>query len=71
MKLLSKKEKLEIHKILLDLYPESRCALEYSSPFELFVASRLSAQCTDERVNKVTKELFKKHKTPEDFLSLL
>ena len=70
MKLLSKKEKLEIHKILLDLYPESRCALEYSSPFELFVASRLSAQCTDERVNKVTKELFKKHKTPEDFALL-
>ncbi len=70
MKLLSKKEKLEIHKILLDLYPESRCALEYSSPFELLVASRLSAQCTDERVNKVTKELFKKHKTPEDFALL-
>ncbi len=70
MKLLSKKEKLEIHRILLDLYPESRCALEFSSPFELFVASRLSAQCTDERVNKVTEELFKKYKTPNDFASL-
>ena len=70
MKILSKKEKLEIHKILLDLYPESRCALEYSSPFELFVASRLSAQCTDERVNKVTEELFKKYKTPEQFSNL-
>lgn len=70
MKLLSKKEKLEIHGILLDLYPHRRCALDYSSPFELFVASRLSAQCTDVRVNIVTDELFKKYKTPEEFAAL-
>ncbi len=70
MKLLSKKEKLEIHAILLDIYPHRRCALDYSSPFELFVASRLSAQCTDVRVNIVTRELFEKYNTPEQFAAL-
>lgn len=45
-------------------------ALEYSSPYELLVAVILSAQCTDERVNKVTRELFKKYNTPEKMLSL-
>lgn len=70
MKLLTKKEKLEIHKLLLELYPHRRCALEYSTPFELLVASRLSAQCTDVRVNIVTEELFKKYSTPQDFASL-
>ena len=70
MKLLTKKEKLEIHKLLLELYPHRRCALEYSTPFELLVASRLSAQCTDVRVNIVTEELFKKYRTPQDFASL-
>lgn len=70
MKLLTKKEKLEIHKLLLELYPNRRCALEYSTPFELLVASRLSAQCTDVRVNIVTAELFKKYSKPEDFAYL-
>jgi len=70
MKLLTKKEKLEIHKLLLELYPHRRCALEYSTPFELLVASRLSAQCTDVRVNIVTEELFKKYSKPEDFAEL-
>ena len=70
MKLLTKKEKLEIHKLLLELYPHRRCALEYSTPFELLVASRLSAQCTDVRVNIVTEDLFKKYRTPQDFASL-
>ena len=68
--LLSRDECLEIHKRLLELYPHRRCALDYSSPFELFVASRLSAQCTDIRVNLVTTELFKEYKTPEDFAAL-
>lgn len=45
-------------------------ALEFSSPYELLVAVILSAQCTDERVNKVTRELFKKYDTPEKMLSL-
>lgn len=54
---------------ILELYPQGECALEYRDPFELLVASRLSAQCTDVRVNIVTAEMFKKLKTPEDFAS--
>ncbi len=54
---------------ILELYPEGACALEYRDPFELLVASRLSAQCTDVRVNIVTSEMFKTLKTPEDFAS--
>lgn len=61
VKLLSKKNALEIHKRLLELYPERKCALNFKSPYELLVASRLSAQCTDIRVNIVTEELFKKY----------
>ena len=48
-------------------YPDVKCALDFSSPLELLVASRLSAQCTDVRVNIVCKELFKKYKTVSDF----
>jgi len=69
-KLLTKKEKLEICGLLLEMYPQRRCALDYSTPFELFVSSRLSAQCTDVRVNIVTEELFRKYSTPEDFAAL-
>ena len=52
------------------LYPNARPALEYSSPYELLIAVILSAQCTDERVNKVTANLFKKHNTPHTMLEL-
>ena len=48
-------------------YPDVKCALDFSSPLELLVASRLSAQCTDIRVNIVCNELFKKYKTVSDF----
>ena len=48
-------------------YPDVKCALDFSSPLELLVASRLSAQCTDVRVNIVCNELFKKYKTVSDF----
>ncbi len=48
-------------------YPNARIALNYSNPLELLVATMLSAQCTDERVNRVTKELFKKYRTAEDY----
>lgn len=51
-------------------YPDAKCALHHSNPFELLVATILSAQCTDERVNKVTPELFRKHPTPRDFAAL-
>lgn len=52
------------------LYPDAKPALEYSSAYELLVAVILSAQCTDERVNKVTKILFEEHNTPEKMLAL-
>nr|BBH91275.1 endonuclease III [Thermosporothrix sp. COM3] len=49
------------------LYPDARCSLNYSNPLELLVATQLSAQCTDERVNKVTATLFQKYRTVEDY----
>lgn len=48
-------------------YPDARCSLNYTTPHELLVATILSAQCTDERVNKTTPALFAKYKSPEDF----
>lgn len=52
------------------MYPEARCALEHRSPWELLVATILSAQCTDKRVNLVTPGLFAKYPTPRDFASV-
>ena len=64
----SKKERaLQVIDILKKLYPVATTALKAGNPFQLLVSVILSAQCTDERVNLVTKELFKKYKTPEDF----
>jgi len=57
----------EIIKILRKAYPKSKTALRNKSPFELLVSTILSAQCTDERVNKITPDLFKKYKNPRDF----
>jgi endonuclease-3 len=48
-------------------YPEARCALDHQDPLQLLVATILSAQCTDVRVNMVTRELFKKYKTAADY----
>ena len=55
---------------LAKLYPDAKPALHFNSPYELLVAVILSAQCTDERVNKVTEILFKEHNTPESMLKL-
>ena len=58
----SQKEKIRIKKIinlLLNAYPDSKCSLEYENAFQLLVATILSAQCTDKRVNLVTRKLFK------------
>ena len=66
-------EQDKINKILQELfhlYPDAAPALHYKTPYELLVAVILSAQCTDERVNKVTAELFKKHNTPRTMLEL-
>ncbi|NOZ55794.1 MAG: endonuclease III [Calditrichaeota bacterium] len=49
-------------------YPDARVELNYSSAFELLVATILAAQCTDAKVNQVTAELFKKYRTPEDYV---
>lgn len=55
---------------LEELFPNPMCELQFDSEYELLVAVILSAQCTDRRVNQVTKELFKKYNTPKDFASL-
>lgn len=57
-------------RILSELYKDARPALHYATAYELLIAVILSAQCTDERVNKVTAELFKEHNTPETMLLL-
>ena len=61
----------EILKRLKKEYPLAKIALEFENPFQLLVSTILSAQCTDERVNLVTKSLFKKYKKPQDFLNVL
>src|SRR5438034_11786060 len=53
--------------ILKRLYPQARCRLDHRTPLELLVATILSAQCTDDRVNIVTKDLFKKYRSAEDY----
>jgi endonuclease-3 len=52
-------------------YPDAHCALHHSSAFELLIATILSAQCTDERVNIVTADLFRKYRAPQDYLGVL
>jgi endonuclease-3 len=58
----------EIVRRLKDEYPNAHCALNHGNAFELLVATILSAQCTDERVNIVTETLFRKYRSPQDFL---
>lgn len=57
----------EVSKILYESYPEATCSLDYKEPLELLIATMLAAQCTDERVNIVTKELFKKYQSVYDY----
>jgi endonuclease-3 len=56
--------------ILKRTYPHAKCSLDHSTPLELLVATILSAQCTDDRVNIVTKTLFRKYRTPEDYANV-
>jgi endonuclease III len=66
-----KTKKLRVEKIynrLDPVYTMEKTALEYRTPFELLIATILSAQCTDKQVNKVTPNLFKKYKSPQDFI---
>jgi endonuclease-3 len=58
---------IEINRTLKKAYPDAHCALHHSTPLELLIATILSAQCTDERVNIVTATLFRKYRSCEDF----
>ncbi len=63
----------QVHAIISELrrlYPDAACSLNFSNPLELLVATQLSAQCTDERVNIVTKKLFQKYRSVEDFANV-
>jgi len=62
-----KKRAVALYRALSKLYPNVRCELNFKSPLQLLVATVLSAQCTDKRVNAVTPALFKRYKTVEDF----
>ena len=64
-----KKRVRQLIKLLRNEYPEARCSLDHTNPLELLVATILSAQCTDERVNVVTADLFRKYRTWEDYAS--
>lgn len=67
---LNKKEIIDFVEILKKTYPDATCSLDFNTPFELVVAVMLSAQCTDERVNKTTPSIFCKYSTPEDFANI-
>lgn len=65
---MTKKERVTLLLQLMDeAYPEVKCSLDYSTPLEMLIATQLSAQCTDARVNIVTKELFKRYRSAQDF----
>src|SRR5688572_15771325 len=59
-----------IIRLLKRAYPDARCSLNHSNAFELLIATILSAQCTDARVNIVTQDLFRKYRKPEDYLKV-
>ena len=69
--ILKKRKRLAyIVSLLKEEYPDSKCSLHYKTSFQLLVATILSAQCTDKRVNKVTQNLFVKYTEPKDFATL-
>lgn len=68
--LLTKEETSKVLDILEETYPDARPELDHRNPFEMLIATILSAQCTDVRVNMITKELFKVGGTPEEMLEL-
>jgi len=70
MRLKSRADTRRMLVVLEQAYPDAKCALNFSNPFELLIATMLSAQCTDVRVNMVTEKLFKKYKTPEDYAAV-
>ena len=65
---MTKKERVSQMRILLDKeYPDVKCSLNYKTPVEMLIATQLSAQCTDARVNIVTEKLFERYRSVEDF----
>jgi endonuclease III len=60
----------KIIRLLKRAYPDAKCSLNHSNAFELLIATILSAQCTDERVNIVTADLFRKYRKPEDYVKV-
>lgn len=69
-KKLNKKEAKEVIRILEETFPDAKAELDFTNPFELLIATILSAQCTDVRVNKTTDVLFKELKSPMDYVKL-
>ena len=67
---MNQEKAIQIFEILKKEYPDAKCSLDFTTPFEILVAVMLSAQCTDERVNKVTAEFFPKYHTPQDFVNM-
>lgn len=67
---MKKTDAITIIEKLKKAYPDAKCSLDFTNPFELLIAVILSAQCTDERVNKVTPSIFSKYGTPEDFANI-
>lgn len=68
--MISKKKALEMIDVIDDMFPNAECELKHDNAFELTIAVLLSAQCTDNLVNKVTRTLFQKYKTPQDYLNV-
>lgn len=67
---MNKKQARSILDIMASMFPDAHCELNHSNAFELTIAVLLSAQCTDETVNKVTTSLFQKYKRPEDYVAV-
>ena len=67
---MKKSDVIKIIQIMKEYYPEATCSLDFKTPFQMVVAVMLSAQCTDERVNKTTPKLFEKYGTPEAILKM-
>ena len=66
----SKDDAITVIKILKNYYPDATCSLDFETPFQILIATILSAQCTDERVNKTTPSIFPYYSTPEDFAKM-
>src|SRR5436305_13656411 len=70
-KILQRRERVTaVLPILNQLYPDAKCSLDHRTPLELLVATILSAQCTDDRVNIVTKSIFQKYRSAKDYAAV-